>query len=113
MRRPCSVLSTIVAGLLLLAGCRSLPPADDPPAAHGEMQLPGIQPDGTVRLPNQWFLRPVGKQVVVGDFPVNIALEPRGRFAAVLHCGNGQHEITVLELPGGRLVSRTALDESF
>ena len=113
MRCPCSSPSIFVFGLLFLAGCSSLPPGDPSPSAHGDLQLPGIQPDGTVLLPTQWFLRPAGKQVVVGDFPANIALEPRGHFAAVLHCGNGQHEITVLELPGGRLISRTALDESF
>ena len=38
--------------------------------------LPGIQHNGSVQLPNQWSLRPAGRQVVVGDFPVNLALHP-------------------------------------
>src|ERR1043165_446117 len=55
--------------------------------------LPGLQRDGSVLLPNQWSLRPVGKQLVVGDFPVNVALHPGGRYAAVLHCGYSQQEV--------------------
>ena len=35
-------------------------------------------------LPNQWSLRPAGKQLELGVFPVNIALHPSGRWLAVL-----------------------------
>src|SRR4051812_44273884 len=56
-------------------------------------QLPGLQKDGSVLLPNQWSLRPAGHQVVVGDFPVNLAVHPSGHYVAVLHAGFSQHEI--------------------
>src|SRR5256885_12804257 len=49
--------------------------------------LPGFQADGFVQLPNQWRLRPAGTQLELGDFPVQIALHPDGRYLAVLHCG--------------------------
>ena len=75
--------------------------------------LPGLQPDGSVLLPNQWSLRPVGRQLVVGDFPVNVALHPAGVYAAVLHSGYGQHEVRILDVQAGRAVSAVALDESF
>jgi DNA-binding beta-propeller fold protein YncE len=75
--------------------------------------LPGLQRDGSVLLPNQWSLRPVGKQIPVGDFPVQIALHPSGAFAAVLHSGWGQHEIRVLDVKSGRQISEAALEESF
>jgi DNA-binding beta-propeller fold protein YncE len=75
--------------------------------------LPGPQTDGRVLLPNQWFLHPVGKQLVLGDFPVNIALHPGGRFAAILHSGYGQHEIVIVNLAATNIVSRVALEESF
>ncbi len=75
--------------------------------------LPGAQPDGSVLLPNQWSLRPVGRQVAVGDFPVALAVHPGGRFVAVLHAGYGQHEVVTVEISSGKLVSRVALDESF
>eukprot|EP01036_Dinobryon_divergens_P046411 gene46411-62074_t len=75
--------------------------------------LPGLQRDGSVLLPNQWSLRPVGKQVPMGDFPLNVALHPDGKFAAVLHSGYGQHEVRILEVKTGRPVSQVAIEESF
>src|SRR4051794_20584695 len=71
-----------------------------------------IDPE-TVLLPNQWFLRPVGEGVTVGDFPVNIQLSPDGRFAAVLHCGYKKHEIVVLDVRTKQIVSRTPIFEAF
>lgn len=100
--------------LLLSWGCGSISSPEGGSSSDREpLDLPGARPDGAIRLPNQWFLRPVGKQVRVGDFPVNIAIHPSGKFAAVLHSGYGPQEIVVLEVPGGKLVSRTALDETF
>lgn len=75
--------------------------------------LPGQQPDGSVLLPNQWTLRPVGRQVPLGDFPVNLALHPGGKYGAVLHCGYSAHEVVVVELASGAVASRTKVDEAF
>ena len=75
--------------------------------------LPGQRADGSVLLPNQWSLRPAGTQIAMGDFPVNIALHPGGKFAAVLHCGHGTHEVVVIELATRAIVSRTKIDEGF
>jgi DNA-binding beta-propeller fold protein YncE len=117
------ILQVSIVFWLAVTGCKSVAPEatetptdaapSAPPQTAGQLQLPGIQPDGSVRLPNQWMLRPAGKQVVVGDFPSNLALHPSGKFVAVLHCGNGPNEIVVLELPGGRLVSRAGVEEAF
>ncbi len=38
--------------------------------------LPGVQASGEILLPNQWSLKPAGRQITVGDFPVNIAVSP-------------------------------------
>ncbi len=75
--------------------------------------LPGLQRDGSVLLPNQWSLRPVGKQIPVGDFPINVALHPGGTFVAVLHSGWGQHEVRILNVKTGLAVSQVAIAESF
>ncbi len=75
--------------------------------------LPGGQPDGSTLLPNQWSLRPAGRQIPVGDFPVNIALHPGGRYAAVLHSGYGTHEVRIIDLAQGTEVSRTELKLSY
>ncbi len=81
----------------------------NPPAR----ELPGPLADGAVLLPNQWQLRPAGEQVVTGDFPVNIALHPAGKFAAVLHCGYGPHEVVILDLAKHTIVSRERVPEAF
>lgn len=82
-------------------------------AAKPLATLPGLQRDGSVLLPNQWSLRPAGKQIPVGDFPSNIALHPGGTFAAVLHCGWGPHEIRILNVKTGLPVSQVAVGEAF
>jgi len=104
-------LTYLFALLLLLSPACLAQPRTPPRTAP--IDLPGQRPDGSVLLPNLWSLRPVGKQVLLGDFPVNIAVHPGGQFAAVLHCGYGPHEIIVLDVPGAKLVSRAALEEAF
>ncbi len=82
-------------------------------AAKPRVILPGIQPDGSVLLPNQWSLRPVGRQLPLGDFPVNIALHPGGKYAAILHCGHSQHEVRIIDVASGQPVSQVTLEEAF
>ncbi|HTJ00947.1 MAG TPA: SMP-30/gluconolactonase/LRE family protein, partial [Dongiaceae bacterium] len=74
---------------------------------------PGRQPDGSMLLPNQWSLRPAGFSVELGDFPVHIAVSPDGRYAAVLHCGYGPHEVVVVNLAEMKVVARTNFAEAF
>jgi DNA-binding beta-propeller fold protein YncE/phospholipase C len=64
-------------------------------------------------LPNQWSLRSAGKSIALDNFPVNLALSPDGRFAAILHCGYDAHEIIIVELSTQKIASRARLDESF
>src|SRR6185503_11795337 len=75
--------------------------------------LPGPRGGNTIRLPNQWWLKPAGKQVALGDFPVHIALHPSSDYAAILHCGHGQNEIVIVDLPEGKIISRAAVEEAF
>ena len=82
-------------------------------AAEPQPDLPGLQVDGSVLLPNQWTLRPAGRQIRAGDFPVNIAMHPSGEWVAVLHAGYGPHEVAVLESETGEIVSRVAVEEAF
>src|SRR3954447_4917487 len=69
--------------------------------------LPGQRPDGSVLLPNQWVLRPVGTQIPVGDFPVQLTLHPGGKFVAALHCGYSAHEVVIIDLQKSAVASRT------
>jgi DNA-binding beta-propeller fold protein YncE len=89
------------------------------PRAHGDELrrprplLPGVQAKGAVLLPNQWSLRPAGKQVELGDFPVNLALHPSGDWLAALHAGHGEHEIVIVDLKTQRVASRATLPQAF
>jgi len=77
------------------------------------VSLPGQRPDGSVLLPNQWSLRPTGQQIEMGDFPINIAVDPHGRFAAILHAGYTQHVITIFDLKTEKIVTNAPIHEAF
>ena len=88
------MLRSLSAAAVLMGLCGALALGLQP--AHEEFRrdgspsprvLPGVRPDGVVQLPNQWSLRPAGTHLALGDFPVNIALHPDGKWAAILHAG--------------------------
>ncbi|MCS7022821.1 MAG: beta-propeller fold lactonase family protein [Gemmataceae bacterium] len=91
------------------------PAANPPLVAHPFGQLPGLQRDGTVQLPNQWKLQPAGRHLEVGDFPVHIEVHPTGQYAAVLHCGMRDHEVVIIDLAekNRRIVSRVTIPQAF
>jgi YVTN family beta-propeller protein len=105
-----------IAGWLLLLAC-STALAQEPAAQavkHTPRRLPGMQPSGQVLLPTQWSLQPAGKQLKLGDFPVNMAFHPtEKRFVAVLHAGYGDHEVQIIDLETFALVSSVSLPETF
>ncbi|MGL6097629.1 MAG: bifunctional YncE family protein/alkaline phosphatase family protein, partial [Fimbriiglobus sp.] len=102
--------AAIALGLALAA--LPVTSAEPPPI---ERVLPGLRPDGFVQLPNQWKLNPVGRQIDVGDLPMNVQLHPTGQFAAVLHCGMKDHEVLILDLNPKRqkVACRVTVDQSF
>jgi len=94
---------------LVIALASAIPAlADLPPRV-----LPGLQPDGSTLLHNQWPIRPVGRQVPLGDFPVNLAVDPSGRYAAILHAGYGPHAIHVVDLQTERTTAAVRVHETF
>ena len=99
-------------GLLALTASAPTRPSTNQPETAAT-RLPGNKPDGSVLLPNQWSLRPVGTQVELGDFPVSVAIHPAGRFAAVLHCGDSAHEIIVVDVPAKKVFSKMPVHEAF
>jgi DNA-binding beta-propeller fold protein YncE len=109
------------AAVVVLLGCCaalafSVKPNERPPLSEKlepAQILPGVQLDGSIRLPNQWSLRPAGKQVALGDFPVNLAIHPNGAFLAALHAGYGEHEIIVVNLKTQRITCRNILNQAW
>jgi DNA-binding beta-propeller fold protein YncE/phospholipase C len=118
--------SLAALGLMLLGGIGLFafsqpfqPPSKEvpPPVISKplERQLPGLRQDGFVQLPNQWSLKAAGRQLELGDLPVNIAIHPTGEFAAVLCAGYKEHEVIVVDLnpERTRVVSRVQIDQAF
>jgi YVTN family beta-propeller protein len=112
MRRSCAAIAVLLSSCAALA--LSLQREEAPPRpAPSSPILPGAQPDGSIRLPNQWSLRPAGRQITLGDFPVNLALHPGGEYLAALHAGYGEHEIIVVNLKRNKIVSRVSLPQAW
>ena len=112
------LLPRLLAGLSVLALALTVPAADAPNSKPETQnpplpRWPGKQPDGSVLLPNMWSLRPAGVQVDLADFPVNIALHPDGKLAAVLHAGYSAHEIAVVDIAKATVLNRTKVEETF
>src|SRR5215831_5038914 len=107
------MLRLITAAVVLLSGAALALGRDEAPAKR--RVLPGIQAGGFIQMPNQWSLRPAGKQLPLGDFPVNLALHPGGQWLAVLHAGYGEHEVVIVDLNRARtrIVCRVPLQQSF
>ncbi|MDA2925296.1 beta-propeller fold lactonase family protein [Acidobacteria bacterium AH-259-L09] len=72
--------------------------------------LPG--PQGYL-LPNGWTLTPAGKQIEVGDLPMNIVVEPSGRHAFVLNSGWNEHTVSVIDLGHNQKIQEVSLDRSW
>jgi YVTN family beta-propeller protein len=51
-----------------------------------------------VTLPNGWKLTPVGKQLPLGDLPLNIAVSPSKKLAAVTNNGESDQTIQLIDL---------------
>ena len=102
----------IALHLLLATAARSEPNKSSSPNQNIH-RWPGKQADGSILLPNMWSLHPSGVQVQVADFPVNIAVHPDGKFAAVLHAGHSSHEIHILDIAGARVVHQEKIEETF
>lgn len=105
----------LALGLGLLSVCGQEPEKEllNRFPATARAGLPGLQPNNQVLLPNGWSLTPQGEQIQMGDFPVHIEIDPSGDFAAVLHCGYGDHEIRMVAIKQNQVVSTAKVDQSF
>lgn len=99
---------TVILAILFTSAIGSMAKDSRP-----QVQLPGQRADGSVLLPNQWSLRPVGQQIELGDFPINIAVHPQSRYAAILHSGYSQHGIMLVDLSTEKVVTNVPIEEAF
>jgi streptogramin lyase len=69
-------------------------------AALSAGETPGPRPGGAVRLHDGWTIRPAGRAIEVGTFPMAVVPLP-GRRAAVLLSGYAEEGIDVVDLATG------------
>jgi DNA-binding beta-propeller fold protein YncE len=114
-RAICSTAYAMIISVIASATNAADAPAQAPPEAPAKSPIrwPGPQPDGQTLLFNQWSLKPAGRQIPLGHFPVNIAMHPSEPWAAVLHCGYRQHEIVIVDLKHQEVASRVSVPQAF
>jgi len=66
-----------------------------------------------VALPNGWSLTPVGKILPLGDLPLNIAISPSERIAAVTNNGYSTHTIQLVDVKRGIITDSVAIGKAW
>jgi YVTN family beta-propeller protein len=66
-----------------------------------------------VTLPNGWRLTPAGKQLPLGDLPLNIALSPSGRLAAITNNGESDQTIQLIDLEKDAVLDSIIIKKSW
>ena len=75
--------------------------------------LPGREPDGRVLLPNGWYLSPAGKQLELGDLPLNMDIAPDGKYVAVANNGMGKQTISVVDTRSWQVIQNHPIGKSW
>ena len=70
----------------------------------------GNQP---VTLPNGWKLSPVGKLLPLGDLPLNIAISPNQKIAAVTNNGQSTQSVELIDIEKGILLDSIIIGKSW
>lgn len=77
-------------------------------------QTPGkIQQTGQVLLPNGWKLSPAGRQVPVGDLPLNIQLSTSGKLLAVTNNGQSTQSVQLIDPKSEKMLDEKTLKKSW
>jgi len=66
-----------------------------------------------VSLPNGWRLTPAGKQLPLGDLPLNIAVSPSGKLAAVTNNGESDQTIQLIDLEKDAVLDSIIIGKSW
>ena len=66
-----------------------------------------------VVLPNGWHLTPAGKMLQLGDLPLNIAVSPNGKLAAVTNNGQSTQMIHLIDIKRGIVTDSVIIGKSW
>jgi YVTN family beta-propeller protein len=85
INRNCSIL-VLTAITLFASACFVLAQTSDGAQSH------------RISLPNGWSLTPAGKSLPLGDLPLNIAISPSEKLAAITNNGQSDQSIQLVDL---------------
>jgi DNA-binding beta-propeller fold protein YncE len=75
-------------------------------------KIPGKY-NGYTLLPNGWKLSPVGEQVPIGEFPLNLVVTNDGKYAITSNSGTKENSISVIDLKMKKEVQRIILNKTW
>ncbi len=78
----------------------------------GSVELPGQYQNYTL-LPNGWRLTPAGKQVPVGELPLNMVVTKNERYAITSNSGMGINSLSVVDLKTLKEVQRYVISNTW
>jgi DNA-binding beta-propeller fold protein YncE len=81
--------------------------------AQSALAGPGALADGSTLLSNGWRLAPVGRQVQVGDLPLNLAPTPDGKFVVVTNNGLARPSFSMIDANNWTVKSTTQVDNAW
>jgi YVTN family beta-propeller protein len=75
--------------------------------------LPGTITDGSTMLANGWRLSPAGRQLTVGDMPLNIIQSPDSRYLIVTNNGLAKPNFTIVDVSSWTIKNTIAVDNAW
>src|ERR1700744_5421869 len=81
---------------------------------YAQAQLPGkIEKTNQVLLPNGWKLSPAGRQLGIGDLPLNLQLSSSGRLMAVTNNGQSTQSVQLIDPKNEKLLDEKVVGKSW
>ena len=103
------IVSGFVALFFIAVGTAMLTRAQTTPL----IAQPGALDDRVTLLPNGWRLAPAGRQLQVGDLPLNVVSSPDGKYLIVTNNGLAKPSLSVIDAGNWTVKNTTVLDHAW
>ena len=82
-------------------------------SANLKAQTSGDIESHRISLPNGWSLTPAGKTLTLGDLPLNIAISPSKKLAAITNNGQSDQSIQLVDIEKEIVVDSVSIGKSW
>jgi hypothetical protein len=82
-------------------------------AVSGQNKIVSELESHKVGLPNGWTLTPVGKQMLLGDLPLNLVISHNKKWAAVTNNGQSTQTIDLIDIEHQKKTDSTVIAKSW